>query len=129
MTPRFAFERRWRDELCAAVVPSVAGTGLPGWDALQTDASWERFFETAAPTLRRGFRAAVWVLTTAPLVRLRRPRLFGRLPADERDAFLVRMLEHRRYSLRQLASVLRLVACQAYFADPAVRAHVAGGPE
>jgi hypothetical protein len=123
----FAFERRWREELCAAAIPRVDGSDLPGYDQADTDAFWQRFGRTADPTFQLGLRAAVWVLTLAPLATLGRPRLFGKLPAHVRDARLVDCLEHRARPIRDLAGVLRLAACMAYFDDQAVRTRVLVG--
>ena len=119
MIPWLGFERRWRDDLCAAA--------LPGYEAVASEQFWRRFHATAAPTFRLGLRASVWALTLAPLLRLRRPRTFGHLPAAERDATLVRSVEHRSRLVRDLAGALRLAVCMAYFADPDVRARAGVG--
>jgi hypothetical protein len=56
-----SFERRWRDELCAAMIPA-GGADTPGYATVPTDQFWDRFAATAAPTFQLGLRAAVWVL-------------------------------------------------------------------
>lgn len=119
MIPWLSFERRWRDELCAAA--------LPGYEASDSEAFWRRFSQTAAPMLRNGFRVAVWLFTLAPPVLIRRPRTFGHLTAPERDACLVHAAEHRARLVRDLAGTLRLAASMAHFADPAVRARAGAG--
>jgi hypothetical protein len=123
--PWAPFERRWRDALCAAAIPAHP-PAVPGYAAIETDAFWDRFAATAAPTFQLGLRAAVWVLTAAPLAR-RRPATFARLPGHEQDALLVAALEHRARLVRDLTGVLRLAACMAYFADPDVRTRTAPG--
>jgi hypothetical protein len=123
--PWAPFERRWRDELCAAAIPAAPPDVL-GYAAIDTAAFWDRFAATAAPTFQLGLRAAVWALTAAPLAR-RRPATFARLQDHEQDALLVAALDHRARLVRDLTGVLRLAACMAYFADPAVRARTGTG--
>jgi hypothetical protein len=90
-------------------------------------AFWPEFLQTAVPSLRLAFKAAllaaVWV---APL-------LIGRLPPLTRHDRLTRVralaaLETSPLAvLRQLLLVLKMVASFAYGADPSVRA-AAGYP-
>jgi hypothetical protein len=117
----FGFERRWRDELSRAALPVADGCGLPAWADVDTEALWRRFDEVAPPAMRRAWRVTVWLTTLGPLMRLGRPRRFGRLSAAEQDAWLAAMGEHRSRAVAQLASLLRLVVCVTYLGDDAVR--------
>lgn len=120
------FERRWRDDLCAAVIPRVDPVGLPGLGEVDTDEFWSRFLVAAPPDVRRSLRLAVWVLTLCPPLLVRSPMTFGHLSSELRDRHLDAALRHRSWVFRELAGLVKLVACLAYFGDPAVRARVSG---
>lgn len=78
----------------------------------------------ASPALRRGLGVAVWGLTLAPVLLIGRATTFPRLTPDQRDACFVQASGHRFALVRELTSVVRLVACLAYCCDPGVRARV-----
>ncbi len=119
-----AFERRWQQALFAALIPGVPGGRLPPIRTLDLAAFWTRY-EGAAPfMLRIGLRLAVAALTWMPLCRYGRP--FHRLDADRQDAFLARQNSSRLYIVRQLVTVVKLIACFAYFRDPTIQAAVRG---
>jgi hypothetical protein len=126
MTTWRRFELTWRDELCRAALPTVDGVDLPGWDAGDTEAFWARFEEIAPASLRRGWRLGVWAATLAACVR-RGPRRLRTMTPTERDAFLDDLATHRWHTMRQVASVLRLVVAFGYLTDPAVRGLVCEG--
>jgi hypothetical protein len=83
---------------------------------------WSRFSHAAPIDVQRALRAAVWVLTLAPIAVVHRARTFGRLPADLQDRYLDLALRHRSWAIRELTGVVKLAACLAYFSDPAIRA-------
>lgn len=122
--PWLGFERRWRDELCAAVVPRVGPAGLPGLGELDMDEFWSRFSAAAPADVRRSLRLAVWVLTLSPPLLIGGSRTFGHLSSERRGEHLDAAFRHRCWVLRELAGLVKLVACLAYFADPAVRVRV-----
>jgi hypothetical protein len=124
--PWLGFERRWRDELCAAVIPRVDAAGLPGLGELDTDEFWSRFATAAPADARAALRLAVWILTLTPLLLVRRPTTFRRLSSDLRDQHLDAALRHRFSVIRDLAGLLKLVALLAYFGDSEVRVRVQG---
>ena len=89
------------------------------------DAGFEEFIRdfkaTAAPRLRRGYRAAMFAaIWVAPL-------LIGRVPPitlyrrPTREHALEAFLRSRSYPLRQLAGVLKLTVAFCYGADGDVR--------
>lgn len=124
--PWLGFEQRWRDELCAAVIPRVDPAGLPGFGELDTDEFWSRFSSAAPADVRGVLRLAVWVLTLAPPLLVHQPRTFRHLSSDLRGKHLDAALRHRFWAIRELAGLVKLVACLAYFGDPAVRVRVSG---
>ena len=124
MTAWRAFERRWRDELCRAAVPAVDGHDLPAWEDLDTERFWREFSELAPARLQRGWRITVWALTIrSRLQRPGRPRL-GRRSRAAQDAYLAALVHHRSPAVRQLGSVLCLVACFGYLGDAGLRARI-----
>ncbi|MBT3220783.1 MAG: hypothetical protein HN348_16995 [Proteobacteria bacterium] len=110
-------ERQWRDALLAAMIPATGA--MPTISVLDLDDFWIRFRSLTPLTLRFAFRFAVMVLNLLPIVTKR--RTFLRLSSDDRDQFLNRVLNSRLFVFRQLALVVKQVACFAYFQDPMVR--------
>lgn len=96
-------EQVWRDALLDATVP-----GRPHRPSQLTADDWRVWEAGAAPLLRVGFRATVWVLTWAPVLRWLRP--FHRLDDTRREAFLTALDAQPAWTVRQLTTVLRLVA-------------------
>jgi hypothetical protein len=125
--PWLPFERRWRDALFAAMLPRLDPDGPPGLGELDLASFWPRFHAAAPPLLRLGLRAAVWAFAFAPLFLRGRLCFFSGLPEGEQDAVLLRAAGHRRFLLRQMALVVKAVACFAYFQDPSARAAVEAG--
>lgn len=96
-------EQAWRDALLDATVP-----GRPHRPSQLPAEAWTVWEAGAAPMLRWGFRATVWALTWAPVLRWLRP--FHRLDEDRREAFLAWLAARPSWVVRQLVTVLRLVA-------------------
>lgn len=122
------FERRWRDELSAAILP---GTGpLPGIEQVDTEHTWQRLLDSAPASFLVAIRAAVWLLTLCPPFVVGRPALFGWLRAEEQDLVLTRAQASRWSAVRLLTSALRVGALLCYFTDPMIdRAVRAGGSD
>ncbi len=99
-------EQAWRDALLDATVPGQRHR--PSQLPAEAWATWEA---GAAPLLRVGFRATVWALTWAPVLRWLRP--FHRLDDARREAFLTALAVQQSWVIRQLVMVLRLVAATA----------------
>lgn len=124
-----AAERRWRDTLLAALIPSGPGDGPPGLADVDTTSFWIDLERAAPPLLRLGLRLAVWVLTWLPLLFIGCPRRFSALGPTDRDRMLERVAASRVFLLRQLLQTLRVIACFAYFRAPEVRSHFAPNDE
>ena len=113
-----AFERRWRDQLGAAILP---GSGqLPGMAQVDAECAWRRLLSAAPPTFVMAVRAAVWLLTFCPPLVVGRLRPFGRLQAGEQDLLLVRVQASRWPAVRLVTSALRGATLLCYFTDPGV---------
>jgi hypothetical protein len=112
-----------RDHLILeTLLPSGAHPELPfGVADTNFDTFWSEFEHTALPSLRRGFRAALWLATwLAPLLIRRLPplTLYDR-PTRERG--LAAMERSRLYLLRQMIGLLKRVVSLGYGADGQVR--------
>lgn len=121
-------ERRWLRQLLQAMLPPVgAWPGIVGTDLTPFWRAWE----TAAPSgLRAALRAAVWALQLSPPVLLGRLSPFSSLSPEDQDRLLTVAARSPHHALRQLVLTVKLVACLAYLADPAVqdRARALGAP-
>lgn len=115
MIPWTPFERRWRDVAVAAVLPGPA----PAPDF------WTELATAATPLLRFGLRAAVWLLTFAPLLH-GRPHLLGGLPEADREALLARLGAHRLFLVRQVVTTVKLIAAFGVFREPPARRAITG---
>lgn len=117
-------ERRWRNALCAAVVPPPDDGLLPGLGALPTDDFW-REVEHAAPLLLRiGLRGAVLAISLCPPIVVGRLATFDHLPRHEQERVVERLAGSRFFLVRQLPTTLKLMACFAYLRDGDVRDRV-----
>jgi len=114
-------ERRWRDTLLDAMIPSIPASRLPGISSLDLSSFWKEYIERAPFLLRVGFRLAVWIMTFLPIFSFNFSKPFYALTPDQRDAFLVRSSKSNLYLVRQLATTIKLIASLAYFHDPIVR--------
>jgi len=101
------------------MIPADPRGGLPGLASVDLAAFWSKYQASAPRLLRAGFRLAVIALTWLPLARHGRP--FHRLPADARDAFLTTSAASRSYLLRQLVTVVKLIACFGYCFDVGIQ--------
>lgn len=117
----FAFERRW----AAAVMGGFAPPGGEGLAPTAGEVDWaesvERFLERANVKGRLGVRLGLLIAVTAPLWLWGRVRSAASLPGEERARLLDALLSHRVYAVRELALLLKLVACMALFRVPAMR--------
>ncbi len=116
-----AFERRWAELLFDALLGTGGDEGLPPFEAIDRAAFWQRLAAGTPPYFGPGLRATVYALTFLPVTTpgLRRP-LFA-LPRDARRAFVERLGDDERHTVRQMLSTLKILACFAYFEDPQVR--------
>lgn len=118
----FAFERRWRDALLEAMIPAP-GDGLPALADIDRGRFWPRFEATAPLELQLAVRATAVVLGVLPLG-LGYGAVFIRLDPARRDAVLQRA--SALPGIGAMLEVVKVVACFAYFDDPAVQARIRG---
>ena len=115
-----------------AVLDTLIPSGDPNLKRGALEAGFKDFYRefeaTAIPSMRWGFRAALFIAAwVAPL-------LIGRLPPitlhdrETREAALAALGSSRIYLLRQILLLLKAVTAFSYGADPAVRAAL-GYPE
>lgn len=119
--PWSAFERRWRDALCDALLPGSPNGAVPLFSESDPDVYWVELLQAAPPLMRFGLRASVWALTLAPLLLLGSPRLAHRLSLERRGELLRRASVSRIYPLRMGVEVLKLVTCFSALRAPRLR--------
>ena len=107
----------------------LGGFTVDAADGLAADpgqVDWERgardFLERANLEGRLGVYAGMWIAMTAPLWLWGRLRSAAGLEPVERARLLAELLSHRVFFVRELTLLLKLVACMAFFRDPAIRA-------
>jgi len=111
-----------REALLHAMVPAP-GDGLPALAQVDLRDFWRRFDAAAPLHLRLGLAAAA-VLLGQVLPLLSRGRSLAALSAADQDRVLQRAATLP--GLDQLVLVVKVVACLAYFDDPAVDDRVRG---
>jgi hypothetical protein len=112
-----AFERRLRDDILSALLPTSGPT--PGFEPEAHAEFWVQLTASAPALLRWGLRASIWAVWGAALLRGRR---FSRLTGPERAAVVAGLERSRLYPVRQVPMALKVVLCFAHFQRPAVRA-------
>ncbi len=122
--PWTKMELRWRETLCAAMIPASEQGSLPGSGDVDTEDFWKEYEEAAPQLLRVGLRSSVWALTFCPVVYLRTIKRFEQLTDIERDTVLRKMSQSQLYLIRQLPLTIKLMTCFAYLRDDDVRAQV-----
>lgn len=121
--PFFAFERRWAEQLFAALL----GTGTHGVTPLERiDRSgfWQRLHDDPPPYFGPGFRASVHALTFLPLTLPAFRKPFYKLTPEQQRACIAALAADERVVIKQLLSTVKLLACFALFEDPGVRAQL-----
>ncbi|MBI3553864.1 MAG: hypothetical protein HY077_15320 [Elusimicrobia bacterium] len=104
-----------------ALIPQGGQPPLPGAFESGFDDFYARFQNTALPSMRLGFRAALWAAAwLSPLLIGRVPPL-SRLSSEDRERALEAMGASRSYHVRQLLLLLKAVISFHYGAHPAVR--------
>ncbi|HVO31668.1 MAG TPA: hypothetical protein VMV18_13065, partial [bacterium] len=79
-------------------------------------ADFLRDFGRRAPAhVAWGLRVVLWLTLLSPLLLVGRARSFLSLSAEECAGLWSKALEHRRYAVRQLALVLKALACLCHF--------------
>lgn len=110
------FERRWAEKIFDAIIPP----GIPGLHggAVGTGASGRtvELLEQAPVSSMLGLRAAIWMVQLSPLFGLHLT-LFSRMPADERERLIVRLLSSKNYLVRQAVLMLKLSICLSFGGD------------
>lgn len=103
-----AFEARVFSAACEALVAEPV-------DADRVERFLGDLAARAPQTVRWGFKALLWVVWLAPLLLARSFRSFLSLDEPARVGLWLRALEHRSYSVRQLALVVKAMVCLCHF--------------
>lgn len=122
--PRDAgIRRRWADALLDAMIPAP-GDALPAMAGIDRTAFWPRFAAAAPPELRFAWRCTTIALVAVAPFLLGYRTIFTRLDAAARDDVLQRAANLPGGA--DLLLLVKLVACFAWFDDPAVQRTVRG---
>jgi hypothetical protein len=121
------FERRWAEALFAAILaPETAA--LPPFERIDRAEFWRCLDEAPGPLFGIGLRAMVHALTFLPLADRRHRKPFFALAPEDRRALVAELDRQGPAAVRQVLTALKMLACMAYFDDPAVRARFGTAP-
>lgn len=113
--------------LAPVVLSSFAPLALPsGFCIGKGEVDWneglDRFLGTASDKARLGIAVSMVAFFFAPLFTLGRFCTLAKATMDERAAAMERLLDHRFFLVREMALLVKLVACMAMFRVSALRA-------
>lgn len=113
------FERRW----AVAALEGFAGDGdlAKGETGVDYGKTFDAMRAAGNAFAAFGLRLAVWMVALAPLWRLGRPRLFGSLSLEARASLLDKLQHSRAYLVRELTTLLKIVASMALLGSSVVR--------
>jgi len=119
----FGFERRFARAILEAFAPSDSTVGLrPRPGEVDFVDALERIGRASTARARLGLRAAILVLTFAPLYTRTGLRTMAGLEPRARAALLDKLLDSPRFVLRELTTLLKLQASIALLSTPSIRA-------
>jgi hypothetical protein len=112
--------------LAPVVLSSFAPLALPnGFSIGVNEVDWisglERFLKTASDKARLGIAVALVAFFFSPLFVLGRFHTLAKASNQERAAAMERLLDHRFFLVREMALLVKLVACMAMFRVTSLR--------
>jgi len=112
--------------LAPVVLSSFAPLATPGGLCISPgEVDWaeglERFLKNASDKARLGIAVSLVAFFFSPLFVLGRFRTLARASATERAAAMERLLDHRFFLVREMALLVKLVACMAMFRVSSLR--------
>ncbi len=118
-----SFERRWIEAILSTFVSDEAGDGALAVPEGEVDwaGAAKKMTDAACGKGRFGFRAAVWIVSVAPLFVIGRPALFASLGREDRRRVLSAVVKSPYLLFRGLGVFLKLAASMAAFGVPSVR--------
>ena len=121
----FRFERRWALQIFDTILPSGADPRLPmGARDFPLDRFLVDLQQHASRRFLLGLRIAIWLVVWAPILFIRRLRRFPGLATDDRLKVLQKMAGSRVYFVRELVTLLKMVACLAFCGMPVIQSQV-----
>lgn len=116
-----AMERRWAVAVLEGFAP-VGGSGLaPREGEVDYLSTIQQMMRASTAKAAFGLRVGLWIAALAPLWLLGKAKTLGSLSRERRAELLAKLLEHRFFLVRELTLLLKLSACMAMFARPALR--------
>ena len=113
--------------LAPIVLASFAPHATPGgFPIAPGEVDWEggldRFLSAASDKARLGIAVAMTLFFFAPIFTLGRMCTLARATVEERALAMERLLSHRIFFVREMALLVKLVACMAMFRVASLRA-------
>ncbi len=118
----FSWEKRWLRAVLEAFAPDptdVLALGETPIDYLDAFLTVKR---SSTPRARLGLHLALWLVALSPMWLCRTRQSMAQLPLHERAQMLERLLTHPRYIVRELTTLLKLIACIAIWNVDSIRA-------
>lgn len=116
-----AMEQRW----AVAVLEGFAPVGGPGLAPQEGEVDYlttmRKMMHASTGLAAFGLRLGLWLATFAPVFVLGKLKTMASLSRERRAELLEKLLSHRLYLIRELTLLLKLAACMAMFARPALR--------
>ena len=115
-------EQTWATDVLAAFAGSDSAGLCPRAGEIDYWNTFQRMHRRSTKLAALGLRAALWLVSLAPVWCLGRLATFSLLPRRERTELLSRLLLHRNFAVRELTLLLKLTAAMALFASNSLRA-------
>ena len=115
-------EQTWATDVLAAFAGSESGGLCPRAGEVDYYRTFQRMQRRSTKIAALGLRAALWLVSLAPLWCLGRLATFSLLSLRERTELLAQLLRHRSFAVRELTMLLKLTAAMALFTSNSLRA-------
>jgi len=115
------WEKRWLLAVLEGFAPDDGGKLALNQLGIDYLGAFRVIRRASTPRAALGLHLALWIAALAPLWLERRWCSIASLGIEARAALLQRLLCHRSYIVRELTTLLKLVACMAMFGIDAIQ--------
>jgi hypothetical protein len=116
------FEQRWAECALSSFIDDEGAGLVPLPNEVDYLKCFQRMRAQATPLAALGLRTAVWLIALAPIWLGVAARTLSSCKSRERTKIMSRLLSDRRFVVRELAMLLKLVASAALLGEPSIRA-------
>lgn len=117
----FFWEKRWLPAVLESFAPDAVDKLALSQIRVDYAGAFRVIRQNSTPRARLGLHLALWIAALAPWWLDRRCCSMASLGIEERAALLQRLLGHRSYIVRELTTLLKLVACMTIFGLDAIQ--------